>query len=66
MRPPGRQSGLLRGFVSYYRAVANGRVGWVSARPIFVPEETPPKKLAFATVLSLARRPMFTTFLAFV
>ena len=48
------------------RAVANGRVGWVLARPIFAPEETKPKKLTFATVLSFAKRPMFIAFLIFV
>ena len=37
------------------RAVANGRVGRVLARPIFAPEETTPKKLTFAIVLSFAK-----------
>ena len=48
------------------RAVANGWVGRVLVRPIFAPEETTPKKLTFANVLSFAKRPMFTGFLVFV
>ena len=43
-------------------AVANGRVGRVLARPIIAPEETTPKKLTFAIVLSFTKRPMFTAF----
>ena len=48
------------------RAVANGRVGRVLARPMFAPEETTPKKLTFATMLSFAKRPMFIAYLVFV
>ena len=45
-----------------YRAVANGRVGQVLARPIFAPEETTPIKLGFATLLSFAQTPIFIAF----
>ena len=38
------------------RAVANSRVGRVLARAIFATEETTPKKLTFATVLSFAKK----------
>ena len=48
--------------VSYSRAVANGRVGRVLTRPIVAPEETTPKKLTFATVLSFAKILMFIAF----
>ena len=52
--------------MSSIRAVANGRVGRVLARPIFATEETTPKKLTFATVLSFAKKPMFVAFFVFV
>ena len=48
------------------RAVANGLVGRVLARPIFASKETTPKKLTFATVLSFAKKQMFIAFLVFV
>ena len=48
--------------VAQNRAVANGRVGRVLAGPIFAPEETTPKKLTFATMLSFAKGPMFIVF----
>ena len=45
----------------HIRAVANDRVGQVLARPsaIFALEETTPKNLTFASVLSFAKGPMF-------
>ena len=45
---------------------SDNQVGQVLARPIIAREEITPKKLSFATVLSLARRPILITFLAFV
>ena len=61
-----RDTVILKCFNNGYRAVANGQVGWVLARPIFAPEETTPIKLTFATVLSFAKGSMFIAFLVFV
>ena len=49
------------------RAVVNGRVGRVLARPIFAQEETTPNKLTFTIYcvnvhVSFAKGPKFTTF----
>ena len=57
---PSTQEGTI------HRAVANGRVGRVLARPIFSPEETTPTNLTLATVISLPLATMFVVFLVFV